>query len=138
MAAALFMFDTNIASCAIRGTPIYLRRRLLDTPLAQQCISVITQAELLFGVKRKPGAFKLASLVDEFLLRVRILPWSSDAALAYADLRADLERRGVLLGNMDMLIAAHARAEGAVLVSNDQALRRLEPFVAVEDWTAVP
>jgi tRNA(fMet)-specific endonuclease VapC len=138
MAAMLFMLDTNIAGCVIRGTPIHLRRRLLDTPLARQCISVITQAELLFGVARKPGAVKLADLVDEFLLRVRILPWTSDAALAYAKLRADLERRGVSLGNMDMLIAAHARAEGAVLVSNDQALRRLEPFIAVADWTAAP
>jgi tRNA(fMet)-specific endonuclease VapC len=135
MAATLFMLDTNIASSVIRGTPIQLRRRLLDTPLVRQCISVITQAELLFGVARKPGAVKLASLVDEFLLRVRILPWTSDAALAYAQLRADFERRGVSLGNVDMLIAAHANAEGAVLVSNDHALRRLEPFVAVEDWT---
>jgi tRNA(fMet)-specific endonuclease VapC len=138
MAATLFMLDTNIASSVIRGTPVQLRRRLLDTPLAQQCISVITQAELLFGVARKPAALKLAGLVDEFLLRVRILPWSSDAALAYAELRADLERQGLSLGNMDMLIAAHAKAVGAVLVSNDQALRRVEPFVAVEDWTAAP
>jgi tRNA(fMet)-specific endonuclease VapC len=138
MAAALFMIDTNIASCAISGRSIQLRRKLLDTPLDRQCFSVITQAELLFGVARKPGALKLAGLVDEFLLRVRILPWSSDAALAYAELRANLERRGVSLGNMDMPIAAHAKAEGAVLVSNDQALRRLEPFVAVEDWTAAP
>lgn len=134
--AALYMLDTNVASSVIRGAPIRLRQMLLETPLERLRISVITQAELLFGVARKPGALGLARLVDEFLLRVQISPWSSNAAVACAELRSDLEHRGVPLGNMDMLIAAHARAEGAVLVSNDRAMRRLEPWVAVEDWTA--
>jgi tRNA(fMet)-specific endonuclease VapC len=135
MAGPPFMLDTNIASYVIRGAPIQLRQRLLDAPLERQCISVVTQAELLFGVARKRGAERLARLVDEFLLRVWILPWSSSAAIAYAELRSDLERRGVTLGNMDMLIAAHAKAEGAVLVSNDRALLRLAPVVTVADWT---
>jgi len=136
--AALFMLDTNVASSIIKGGPIPLRQMLLDTPMERLRVSVITQAELLFGVARKPGALKLARLVDEFLLRVQILPWSSNAAVAYAELRSNFEHQGVSLGNMDMLIAAHARAEGAVLVSNDRAMRRLEPWVTIADWTEHP
>jgi tRNA(fMet)-specific endonuclease VapC len=107
---ARFMLDTNIASRLIKGAPIQLRTRLLDVPLAHQCVSVITQAELLYGVARKEGAARLAAIVDEFLLRVQILPWSSLAAVAYAQLRSELERRGISLGNLDLMIAAHAKA----------------------------
>ena len=133
---ARFMLDTNVARRLIKGAPIQLRRKLLDVPLAHQCVSVITQAELLCGVARKEGVSRLAAIVDEFLLRVQILPWSSLAAVAYAQLRSELERRGISLGNLDLMIAAHAKAEDVVLVSNDQALLRIAPFVSVVDWTA--
>jgi len=72
------------------------------------------------------------------LLRVEILPWDSDAAEIYAQLRTACEREGTPLGTMDMLIAAHSIAVGAVLVTNDQAFYRVKHHLSVEDWTKFP
>jgi tRNA(fMet)-specific endonuclease VapC len=76
----------------------------------------------------------LEQIVEEFLLRITILPWDSDAARQYAQLRADLERVGHPMGNLDMMIGAHAAAAGLVLVSNDRAFARIKKL-KIEDWT---
>ena len=99
------------------------------------CISVITEAELLLGVAKNPKAKHLPVAVKEFLLRVDILPWKSNAAKTYANLRAKCEKEGKSLGNMDMLIAAHAKAENAILVTNDLAFYHLTEHLSLEDWT---
>ena len=116
----LYMLDTNTASYIIKGEPVVVRERLRKVPMASVCISSITQAELLRGVARKPEAKRLPIAVKEFLIRVEIMPWDSDAAEAYAQLRTSCESEGTPLGTMDMLIAAHSVAVGAVLVTNDQ------------------
>ncbi|HEY6388381.1 MAG TPA: PIN domain-containing protein [Candidatus Acidoferrum sp.] len=83
---------------------------------------------------RKREAVRLKTAVDEFLLRVDSLPWDSNAARRYADLRAALEIAGTPMGNLDMMIAAHALAAEAVLVTNDRCFRRLK-HLRIEDWT---
>lgn len=128
------MLDTNTASYIIKGNVPSVRERLLRIPMAQICISTVTQAELLFGVAKKPEATRLKTVVHEFLLRVEILPWDCEAAQEYAEIRAYLERDGKPMGNMDMMIAAHALASKAVLVTNDQAFRHIERM-CLEDWT---
>jgi tRNA(fMet)-specific endonuclease VapC len=75
--------------------------------------------------------------VHEFLRRVDILPWDTDAAQAYANARATLQAEGRTLAPMDLLIGAHALAIGAVLVTNDHAFAQL-PGVVIEDWTEAP
>jgi tRNA(fMet)-specific endonuclease VapC len=102
--------------------------------MAQIAISSVTEAELRFGVARKPGATRLQNAVEEFLLRVEILPWESEAARQYARVRAQLERDGEPMGNLDIMIAAHALAVPAVLVTNDQAFRRVKQL-KTEDWS---
>jgi tRNA(fMet)-specific endonuclease VapC len=97
--------------------------------------SVITQAELLFGVLKKPEATKLKVAVREFLQRVEILPWDEDAADSYAKLRHQLERDGTPLGSMDMLIAAHAIAAEALLVTSDRAFHNAKPLLNLVDWS---
>jgi tRNA(fMet)-specific endonuclease VapC len=79
----------------------------------------------------------LQNIVDEFLLRVDVLPWDSDAAQHYGPLRATLEREGQAMGNLDTMIGAHALAVGAVLVTNDHAFRRIKKL-KVADWTKGP
>lgn len=130
-----YMLDTNTTSYIIKGNPPAVRERLREVPMASVCISAITEAELLLGVERKPEARKLRETVHEFLLRVEILPWDSDAAEMYAQLRADCERNGTPLGSMDMLIAAHSAAAGAILVTSDRAFHNVKLFLALEDWT---
>jgi tRNA(fMet)-specific endonuclease VapC len=135
MDAPRYMLDTNTASYIIKGEPAVIREHLLSVAMASVCISAITEAELLRGVARKPEAKRLPVVVKEFLLRVEILPWDSDAADAYAQLRTACENEGKPLGAMDMLIAAHSVAVGAVLITNDKAFYNVEHHLLLEDWT---
>jgi tRNA(fMet)-specific endonuclease VapC len=129
-----YLLDTNTASYAIKGNVVRVRQQLLKSPMAEIGISVITEAELRFGVARLPAAIRLKSLLEEFLLRVEILPWTSAAANHYAEIRAVLERSGKPMGNMDMLIAAHALAVEAVLVTHDRVFRRVKGL-KIQDWS---
>ncbi len=130
-----YMLDTNTASYIIKGEPAVIRERLRNVPMTNVCISTITEAELLRGVAKKPEAKRLPVAVKEFLLRVEILPWDSDAADAYAQLRTACESEGKPLGNMDMLIAAHSVSVGAVLVTNDKAFYNVKHHLMLEDWS---
>lgn len=82
---------------------------------------------------RRPEAAELKRVVEEFLLRVQSVAWDSEAARHYADIRASLESRGEPMGNVDLMIAAQARAAEVVLVTHDQAFRRVKGL-KVEDW----
>ena len=130
-----YMLDTNTASFIIKDKPKGIRAHLRNVPMASVCISTITQAELLRGIAKKPEAKHLRLLVREFLLRVEILPWDSNAAEAYAQLRTTCENDGKSLGAMDMLIAAHSLAASTILVTNDQAFYKIEHHLLLEDWT---
>jgi tRNA(fMet)-specific endonuclease VapC len=132
--AKRYLLDTNIASCIIKGSSPAVDRRLLKVAMAQLAISSVTEGELRFGAARFPHATRLHSMIEDFFLRVAILPWESDAARRYGQLRAALERDGQPMGNLDTMIGAHALAIGAVLVTNDHAFTRLKKL-KVEDWT---
>ena len=135
MSKQLYMLDTNIASFIIKGNPPVVREYLGNVPMADVCVSSITKAELLRGVAKKPDAKHLPLVVNEFLLRVDILPWDSNVAEVYANFRTACESEGKSLGAMDMLIAAHAVAAGAVLITNDRAFYNLEHLLDLRDWT---
>jgi tRNA(fMet)-specific endonuclease VapC len=129
-----YLLDTNAVSYALRNTRPHFSRRFESISLAQIKISVITEAELLFGLARRPEAHALAASVHALMKKISILPWTSAAAGHYAILRAALEQKGQPMDDMDMMIAAHALAEDMVLVTNDAAFRRIDRLRA-EDWT---
>jgi len=129
-----YLLDTNTASYIIKGNRPALDRHLVKTPMAQLATSAVTEGELRFGAARLPRAAHLHQLIEEFFLRVAILPWDSSAARQYGDLRATLERAGQPMGNLDIMIAAHALALDLVLITNDQAFRRIKKL-KLEDWT---
>jgi tRNA(fMet)-specific endonuclease VapC len=129
-----FLLDTNVASYAIKGNFPHVRQQLLKVPMGDVGISVITEAELGFGVARLPHAAKLAMAVEEFLLRVEVLAWDSTAAHHYARLRAALETTGEPMGNLDLMIAAQALAASVILVTNDRVFRRVKGL-KIEDWS---
>jgi tRNA(fMet)-specific endonuclease VapC len=129
-----YLLDTNTASYVIKGNVPRVRERLLKVRMAEVGISVVTEAELRFGVARRPEALRLKTAVEEFLLRVESLPWDSEAAQHYARLRAALEREGNPMGNLDMMIAAHALASEVVLVTSDRVFRRVKQL-KIEDWS---
>lgn len=131
--AVRYLLDTNTVSYVIKGNRPRVRERLMRLPMAEVGISVITEAELLFGLARRPDATKLKNVVEEFLLRVEVLPWDSAAAQQYSRIRAALEDRGEPMGNLDLMIAAQALALDLVLVSSDAVFRRVKGL-KIEDW----
>lgn len=128
-----FLLDTNAASHAVTKKSPAFDRRLLHTSMEELAVSALTEAELRYGLARRPSA-PLQTTIETFLLAVTIFPWDSDAARSYGKLRSDLERKGQLMGALDMLIAAHALSLDLILVSNDAAFRRIK-HLKVEDWT---
>lgn len=127
------MLDTNAASRLIRNPSPADEARLTGASVPAACISAITEGELRFGLAKRPEAVRLAALVEAFLLRVEILPWESGAADRYGRLRAMLEAAGTPLDDLDTLIAAHALATDAVLVTSDKAFGRV-PGLTTVDW----
>ncbi len=131
----LYMLDTNMVSYITRGRSLAARTQLLtmkDDEVA--CVSAITEAEIRYGLAKRPEATTLRGLMEAFLSSIQILQWGRDEAQAYGALRAKLEASGETLGNMDMLIAAHAIAMGAVLVTNDQAFAQVDQLHATVNW----
>ena len=127
-----YMLDTNAASTLIRGQISQELQNLLMEHGA--CVSVITEAELRFGVRRRPEATRLAKAVEAFLQDTPVLPWTSATAHTYAELRTRMEIQGIGLSAMDLLIAAHALAAGCALLSADRAFTQV-PGLRVIDWT---
>ncbi|TWB58551.1 type II toxin-antitoxin system VapC family toxin [Nitrospirillum viridazoti] len=127
-----YLLDTNTVSHLVRRHP-GVSQRVTTMPMSALAVSAITEGELLFGLARRPEAVRLGAGVRELLLRVDVLPWDSHVAEVYGVLRSHMAGSGRSLAPLDMLIAAHARAVDAVLVTNDQAFRQV-PNLAIEDW----
>jgi tRNA(fMet)-specific endonuclease VapC len=128
-----YMLDTNTASAAMRGMP-GLDERLQKLDPEHWCISAITRSELRYGVALRTDATKLARYVDAFLLAATTLPWDEAAADAHGRLRAQLRQAGTPIGDFDEMIAGHALAIGAVLVTdNTKHFRRVDGLV-LENW----
>ncbi len=132
----LYLLDTNIASYIIKGNIPAVRRHVAVVPMESVAVSAVTEGELRYGVARMPQAVRLREVVREFLLRVQVLAWNSAAAQQYGELRATLEHEGRPMGNLDIMIGAHALALGAVLVTNDRAFTRIKKL-RTTDWTRV-
>ena len=128
-----YRLDTNAASASVRGRVAPQPQPLLMDHSA--CISAITEAELRFGVVRRPEATRLATVIAVFLQDSPVLPWTCATAQAYAELGTLMEAAGVGLSAMDLLIAAKSRAEDCTLVSGDGAFVQV-PKLRVPDWSA--
>lgn len=132
-----YMLDTNTVSYLLKNQYPSIKQHLQQTELSTICISSITEAELLRGIKKKPEAVNLKKLVNAFLMRTDVLPWDSQVAMEYANFRTACEREGKSLSAMDMLIASHSLAVGATLISNDKAFYQVEHLLILEDWTTL-
>ena len=127
-----YMLDTDIASYLIRGDHPAVTAKF--TELYERCaISSITAAELQYGA-RKRNHRALTQKVQALCNLMTIIPWNGEAASAYAKLRVELETPGTPIGNMDMLIAASAVAEGATLVTNNIEHFSKIASLKLENW----
>jgi tRNA(fMet)-specific endonuclease VapC len=130
-----YLLDTNMVSYIVKGrSPAASARLLALEPHEVACVSAITEAEIRYGLARRPDATTLAALIEAFLASIRVLSWGRDEARAYGQVRAALESRGLSLGNMDIMIAAHAIAAGATLVTNDNHFSHIGDLGSIANW----
>ena len=135
--SARYMLDTDTCSYIMKRSSEPVMKRLRAIPVVNVCISVITKAELLYGVEVSPRHMQDATALQAFLPHVEILEFPDDAAIHYAQIRADLKKRGQMIGANDLFIAAHARSLGLRLVTNNVAEFSRVKGLTLENW-AVP
>ncbi|MBF0266476.1 MAG: type II toxin-antitoxin system VapC family toxin [Gammaproteobacteria bacterium] len=124
-----YMLDTNICIYVIKKRPIDALQKF-NEHAGHICISSITLAELIHGAEKSSYVEKNMSHVEDFISRLEVLEYGNKAALHYGQIRANLEKKGQIIGINDLHIAAHARSEGLILVSNN--LREFERVEALQ------
>ena len=130
-----YMLDTDTCSYIMKRSHPLVLKRLQAVPVTDVCMSVVTKAELLYGVEVSPRRAQDAAALAAFLPYVEALDFTDDAAIHYAEIRADLKRRGAMIGANDLFIAAHARALELILVTNNTSGFERIGGLVVENWT---
>jgi tRNA(fMet)-specific endonuclease VapC len=130
------MLDTNICIYIIKQQPATVLKRFLEYQIGDIGISSITLSELRYGVAKSLHQAKNTKALDEFIIPLEIVSFGEEAAHAYGDIRATLEKAGTQIGSMDMLIAAHAVSLGIPLVTNNTREFIRIPALNIIDWTA--
>jgi tRNA(fMet)-specific endonuclease VapC len=117
----LYLLDTDTCSYIMKRHPLSVLKHLQTLELSEIGISSMTLAELRYGVEHLNSSRFTQQDIDVFItqLNLTVFAWDAQASQHYATLRADLERKGLPIGNMDMLIAAHALRLKAILVTNN-------------------
>ena len=131
----IYLLDTNMVSYIVKGRSLAASGRLLALPTTDvAAVSAITVGEIKYGLAKRPEATALRSLMEAFLASIRVLRWGADEADAYGTVEATLEKQGITLGNMDMMIAAQAIVAGATVVTNDKAFSRVPKLATPVNW----
>lgn len=129
-----YMLDTNICIYAMKNKPEHVLQRLKKEINSGVCISAITLAELEHGMQYSSNPAKNEQALLRFLIPLTVLPFGAAAASEYGAIRTHLQSKGTPIGPLDMLIAAHARAEDMVLVTNNVREFERVPKLEVENW----
>jgi tRNA(fMet)-specific endonuclease VapC len=130
-----YMLDTNLCVRVLRDRPASVRRRF-NEEAESLAISTVVLAELLHGAAKSARPVENRRAVEDFTGRLEVLPFDEAAADHSADIRSDLERKGLPIGAYDLLIAGHARSRGlAIVTGNLGEFRRVEGL-RCEDWLA--
>jgi tRNA(fMet)-specific endonuclease VapC len=130
----IYLLDTNIVSYLIRARlpqPEVLRDEMRRRTVA---ISIITKAEMIFGIENNPGATTLHKRVRDFLATTNSLPWEDADAEHYGSIAAYLGRNGERIGRFDEMIAAQARARQLIVITNNIKHFARVPGLAITNW----
>lgn len=128
------MLDTNICIYIIKNKPQSVKKKFQEFHIGELCISSITVSELMYGAYKSQYVEKNLKAIEGFLMPFDIVDYDYTASVEYGKIRADLERKGKVIGNMDMQIAGHALALDMVLVTNNiREFERVEELV-LENW----
>lgn len=130
----MYVLDTNICIYIIKQQPISVLKKFEGLPLGSVSMSIITYGELEYGALRSNNSEKALGVLAELIHYIPVLPIEQEVARHYADIRANLTAKGTPIGNNDLWIAAHTRALGHTLVSNNiKEFERVENLV-LENW----
>lgn len=130
-----FMLDTDTCSYIMKRSHPLVLKRLQSVSVEDVCMSVVTKAELLYGVELSPRRAQDGAALAAFLPYVEAVDFEEGAALHYAEIRADLRRRGAMTGANDLFIAAHARALSLTLVTNNVTEFERVRDLRIDNWT---
>ncbi len=128
-----YMLDTNICIYILKNRPVALLDRF-DQEAERLCISTIVLSELHYGAEKSARHANNLHAIEQFVARLDVLPFTARAAAHHGDIRAQLERAGQPAGAFDMLIGAHARSEGLIVVTNNMREFVRMPGLRVENW----
>lgn len=131
----MILLDTNICIYIINAKPPAVLARFKQYRQGDIGVCSVVAAELAYGVA-KSGSARNRQALEMFLAPLTILPFDDAAVWAYGDLRADLERRGVLIGSLDTMIAAHALSQQALLVTNNTREFAKVTGLRLDNWVA--
>lgn len=129
-----YMLDTDTCSYVMKRSDAAVIARLRSVAVDDVCMSVVTKAELRSGVRVSAHPARDAEALDGLLTYVEVLALPEEAAEHYADIRADLKRRGEMIGANDLFIGAHARCLGLILVTNNTAEFSRVRGLELENW----
>lgn len=130
-----YMLDTNLCIRVLRDRPAGVRERF-NAEAAALCISTVTLAELFYGAERSAKPVENRQQVEAFAARLVVLAFDSEAAAHFGDIRADLARRGEVIGPYDLMIAGHARSRGLIVVTGNLGEFNRVSGLRAEDWLA--
>ena len=130
-----YMLDTNIVSDLIRNPQGKVAKRIAKLGEDNICTSIIVAAELRYGCA-KSGSKRLLKAVEDLLGEINVLPFEVPADTEYGGIRAKLEAAGKPIGGNDLLIAAHAYATGATIVTANTGEFKRIFGLNVENWLA--
>ncbi len=128
-----YLLDTNIVIYVIEQRPAEVLPTF-NQNTGRMAISSITLAELLHGAEKSSRMADNMKVIEDFTSRLEVLDYTPKAAQHYGSIRAALEKKGTPIGINDLHIAAHARSEGLVLVTNNSREFKHVPALEVENW----
>jgi tRNA(fMet)-specific endonuclease VapC len=129
-----YMLDTNICIYIIKKHPIHVLNNLKKRNISDICLSSITLAELEYGVQKSERKNQNSIALAEFLAPLEIMPFDEAAAIEFGKIRALLEKNGTLIGEYDLMIAAHALALDLILVTNNANEFKRVPALRIDNW----
>ncbi|MBD2597141.1 type II toxin-antitoxin system VapC family toxin [Nostoc spongiaeforme FACHB-130] len=129
-----YLLDTNICIYLIKQKPQKVLDKFQTISISDVGVSSITVAELKYGVAKSQQQEKNSNALLQFLLPLEIVDFNQASATIYGSIRNDLESRGVIIGAMDLLIAAHALSLGVILVTNNIREFSRIPHLLLENW----
>jgi len=134
--AIKFLLDTNICIYIIREKPAKVLEKFQSLSPSDVGVSSITVAELEYGAYKSQRQEQNRAALSQFLMMLEILPFDAKTTQTYGKMRAELEKMGIVIGAMDLLIASQALDRGITLVTNNVREFSRIPGLIWENWVA--